>query len=440
MNVSFALSDKDFENVAAVGLDDFVAFMPGHSYIYKPTGDHWPVASVNASIEPVKEDGKTIKASEWLDKHSAVAQMTWMPGEPQIIRHRLFAEGGMFAHIGSSVFNLYNPPPAKPKAKPTTEADVSMWLDHIKTIYPNDFEHIVKYFAFKVQHPGTKINHSLVLAGPPGIGKDTILEALKEAVGRWNFIDVSPTQIVQRFNGFCRAVILRISEARDLGEGDRFKFYEKCKIYMASPPDVLRVDEKNIKEYYVPNVMGVIITTNHTIMGLYLPSDDRRHYVAASKHTKEDFSPDYWNEFWRWYYEGGLEAVARYLAELDLSDFDPKAPPPQTDAFLNIVNASITPEDAEMADALDKLERPDVVTIHQIRQVSDASFTEWLNERRNARPANHRLETCGYSPLRNRDAKDGRWKIADRRQVIFMRADLSFNEAMTAARKTFGIL
>jgi hypothetical protein len=92
-----------------------------------------------------------------------------------------------------------------------------------------------------------------------------------------------------------------------------------------------------------------------------------------------------------------------------------------------------------MADALDKLDRPAVVTIHQIRQVSDASFTEWLNERRNARLANHRLDTCGYQPLRNRDAKDGRWKIADRRQVIFMRADLSFNEAMIAAKRIFGI-
>jgi DNA polymerase III delta prime subunit len=423
-----------------VRLEDFVAYMPTHSYIYKVTGDHWPAASLNARIEPVKVGDKLIKASEWLDKHSAVEQMTWMPGEPQIIKDRLIAEGGMFPHIGASVFNLYHPPLAKPKpAEPTTEADVAMWLDHIRKIYPTAADHIVKYFAYKVQHPGDKINHGLVLAGPPGIGKDTILEALKEAVGRWNFIEISPTQVVLRFNGFSRAVVVRVSEARDLGDVDRFKFYEKCKIYMASPPDVLRVDEKNIKEYYVPNVMGFIITTNHSITGLYLPPDDRRHYVAASKVKKEAFPPDYWNMFWDWYRTGGLDAVGRYLAELDLSGFDPKAPPPQTDAFLNIVNASITPEDADMADALDRLERPDVVTIHQIRQVSDASFTDWLNERKNARQVSHRLDTCGYQMLRNPKAKDGNWKIAGKRQVIFMREELSFNEAMLAAKKVFDI-
>jgi hypothetical protein len=146
----------------AVGIDDFVAFMPGHSYIYKVTGDHWPAASVNARIEPIKEGDRLIKASEWLDKNSPVEQMTWMPGEPQIIKDRLIAaEGGVFSRVGAAVFNLYHPPQAKPKPeKPITDADVAMWLDHIKKIYPTDAAHIVKYFAYKVQHPGDKINHS----------------------------------------------------------------------------------------------------------------------------------------------------------------------------------------------------------------------------------------------------------------------------------------
>ena len=50
-----------------------------------------------------------------------------------------------------------------------------------------------------------------------------------------------------------------------------------------APPDVLRVNEKHLKEYYVLNCLGLIITTNHQTDGLYLPADDRRHYVAWSK-------------------------------------------------------------------------------------------------------------------------------------------------------------
>ena len=103
------------------------------------------------------------------------------------------------------------------------------------------------------------------------------------------------------------------------------------------------------------NVLGLLITTNHKTDGIYLPADDRRHYVAWSDFTKEDFTPDYWNRLWRWYHAGGFEHVAAYLAELDISDFDPKAPPPQTPAFWDIVSANRAPEDAELADVIDAL-------------------------------------------------------------------------------------
>jgi hypothetical protein len=88
-----------------------------------------------------------------------------------------------------------------------------------------------------------------------------------------------PQQMLGRFNGFVKSVILRVSEARDLGDVDRFAFYDHTKVYTAAPPDVLRVDEKYLREHYVLNCTGMIITTNHKADGIYLPADDRRHYV-----------------------------------------------------------------------------------------------------------------------------------------------------------------
>ena len=95
--------------------------------------------------------------------------------------------------------------------------------------------------------------------------------------------------LLGRFNGFLKSVILRISEARDLGDVNRFQFYDHMKAYTAAPPDVLRVDEKHLREYTVLNCCGVIITTNHKADGIYLPADDRRHYVAWSRPDKDDF-------------------------------------------------------------------------------------------------------------------------------------------------------
>jgi hypothetical protein len=39
-----------------------------------------------------------------------------------------------------------------------------------------------------------------------------------------------------RFNSFAKSVILRINEARDLGEYDRYRFYDHMKAYTAAPP------------------------------------------------------------------------------------------------------------------------------------------------------------------------------------------------------------
>src|SRR5207247_347054 len=82
-------------------------------------------------------------------------------------------------------------------------------------------------------------------------------EPVEYAIAPWNFTEVSPTHMFGRFNGFVRSVILRVSEARDLGDVNRFAFYEHMKIYSAAPPDVFRCDEKNLREYSVPNVCGV---------------------------------------------------------------------------------------------------------------------------------------------------------------------------------------
>lgn len=99
-----------------------------------------------------------------------------------------------------------------------------------------------------MQRPDEKLNHALVLGGEQGIGKDTLLEPVKRAVGPWNFADVSPQEVLGTFTEFRRSVILRISEARDLGEFDRFGFYDHTKTLIAAPPDVLRVNPK----YVVP--------------------------------------------------------------------------------------------------------------------------------------------------------------------------------------------
>jgi Family of unknown function (DUF5906) len=435
-------------------ITDFVSYLPAHTYIFLPTREPWPAGSVNSQLAPMAvldkngkpmldDDGKPlrIKASLWLDIHRPVQQMTWAPGEEMIIKDRLCAEGGWFDKPNMTCLNLYRPPKIElgdaRKAKP--------WLDHVRKIYPNDADHIIKFLAHRVQRPGDKINHALFLGGEQGIGKDTLLEPAKHAVGAWNFQEVSPVEVLGRFNGFRKSVILRVSEARDLGESNRFAAYDHMKTLCAAPPDTLRVDEKNLREHYIINCCGVITTSNYKTDGMYLPSDDRRTYVAWSELTKEDFTDAYWKTLWKWYESGGIEHVAAYLAKLDISKFDAKAPPPKTPAFWAIVDANRAPEEAELEDIFDelgkkpdsdKIERPDAVTLDDIiDHASDLNFTQWLEDRKNRRVIPHRLERVGYVPVRNETSKQGLWVIDGTRQVVYVKSTLPLREQFRAAEK-----
>lgn len=417
---------------AAVKHEDFWAYSPAHSYIFTPTGEHWPASTVNARLAPVVVPmrEKPMAAATYLDQNRSVEQATWAPGQPQIIENRLIADGGWIDRVGCKTFNLYRPPTIKPKA-----GDAAPWVEHVRWVYPDEADHIIKWLAQRVQRPEQKINHALVLGGNQGIGKDTLLEPVKAAVGPWNCSEVSPQQVLGRFNGFVKSVILRISEARDLGETDRFAYYEHLKTLTAAPPDVLRVDEKHLREHAVLNCCGVIQTTNNKD-ALHLPIDDRRHFVAWSPRSKDDFQAGYWSALYNWFAGGGSEVVAHYLGTLDLSGFDAKAPPPKTRAFWEIVDASRAPEDAEMADAIDALGKPDAVTVQMVLSKASMGFGEWLRDRRNRRRISHRFEGCGYVPVRNPDdVRDGQWKIAGRRQTVYSKREMSTRDQIAAAQR-----
>jgi hypothetical protein len=430
-----------------VSLNDFRAYMPMHSYIFVPTGELWPGTSVNSRIRPLVDRGpdgtprlddkgkpKILTAANWLDRERPVEQMTWAPGEPKVIEDRLTSEGGWITRPGCSCFNLYRPP-----VLVTGNPDgAERWLEHVKRVYPDEAAHIIKWLAHRAQRPHEKINHALVLGGAQGIGKDTLLEPVKAAIGPWNFVEVSPQHMLGRFNGFAKSVILRVSEARDLGDVDRFAFYDHLKAYTAAPPDVLRVDEKNLREYAILNVCGVIITTNHKSDGIFLPPDDRRHFVAWSELSRDDFPGGYWSDLWAWYEASGIRDVAAYLRTVDITEFDAKAPPPKTEGFWAIVDSNRAPEDADMADALDKLGNPAATTLVALSGSAAEAFSGWLLDRRNSRKVPHRLEGCGYESVRNPSAKDGLWKFTHGRAVIYAKKGLTVRDRLAAAEALIG--
>jgi hypothetical protein len=140
---------------------------------------------------------------------------------------------------------------------------------------------------------------------------------------------------------------------------------------------------------------------------------------------------------WHWYKEeGGFGHVAAYLANLELSAFDPKEPPAKTEAFWAFANSHRAPENAELADIIDDLKNPDALTLDRVRSAAvGTDFAAWLDDRKNRRYIPHRFDSCGYVPVRNPDAEDGLWRINDKRQVVYTKKGMDLADQVNAARR-----
>ena len=126
--------------------------------------------------------------------------------------------------------------------------------------------------------------------------------------------------------------------------------------------------------------------------------------------------------------------VAAYLHAVDLTGFDPNAPPPKTEWFWSIVDAGRAPEESELATVLDSMAGcpgegeagwPEAVTLAQLIAAETQAqpgewssedgdkndFAAWLEDRKNRRQIPHRMEAVGYVAVRNDGAKDGLWKV-----------------------------
>lgn len=256
----------------AVLFEDFLYCSPENKYIFQPNGSLWVDAAVNKRLPWVGG----VKPSTIIARNNAVEQMTWSPGEPTLIKHKVIRETGVVKKPNATMYNTYVAPAfLRGDAK---RAD--FWLNHVRYVYPEEADHIIKWLAHRSQYPQIKINHALVLGGMQGIGKDALLDPMYLAVGDSNVHRIAPTNLLDAFNGYLKSVVLVINEGRDLGEQNRPQFYEKLKAVIVAPPDFTRINEKNRHEYYIPNLTGVIITTNHKARGIYIAPDDRRHFIA----------------------------------------------------------------------------------------------------------------------------------------------------------------
>ena len=266
--------------------------------------------------------------------------------------------------------NIWRPPARKrPIPERVSDTDVQPWLDLARHVIPIDEEreHALSWMACTAQRQDVKVNHALVLGSRiEGIGKDTLLEPLRAAIGRRYVKEIGPQHLAGNFNAW--AVGAKLVIVQEMHNFERKETMNRLKPYVAAPPEALAVNLKNRQEFYVPNLMSMVFCTNEDD-ALALSKGDRRYFITWN--DGEPLPQERYAQLWDWLKSGGTEKVIGWLMQRDLSAFDHEGRAPMTAAKLEMREAARTPLQEWLEDSIAQEElifARDLVTVEEIAQ------------------------------------------------------------------------
>jgi hypothetical protein len=240
-------------------------------------------------------------------------------------------------------------------ARPVAVAgDITPWLNHCRHLVPEPeaLEHCFNVMAYKLQHPQRKINHAVLHKGPQGIGKDTMWAPFIEAVCGPNAVNrglLDSDTMNSQFNYALESEILILNELREPDARDRRALANKLKPIIAAPPEWLSINRKGLKPYDMVNRCLVIAFSNDAVP-ITLDSQDRRWFALSSNVAR--MTPEDSQRLWAWFARGGLSACAAWLAQRDVSAFNPSAAPPVTEFKLTLIEQGMSANESYLVDMI----------------------------------------------------------------------------------------
>ena len=222
---------------------------------------------------------------------------------------------------------------------PATAGDITPWLEHCKTLVPDqrELDHILNVMAFKLQYPQIKINHAVLHGGDQGSGKDTMWAPFIWAVCGPHLKNrglLDNDTMSSQFGYALESEILILNELKEPDAKERRALANKLKPIIAAPPEMLTVNRKGLHPYQMANRVFVLAFSNDPVP-ISLDSQDRR-WMCIWSHAPR-MAADAAARMWDWYKAGGFAAVGAWLHARDVSAFNPGAAPMMTEFKLNLV-------------------------------------------------------------------------------------------------------
>jgi hypothetical protein len=257
----------------------------------------------------------------------------------------------LFNGYNKKIFSLYDKLKQNEIIKP--------WLDLVFSLCGEEekvFNYFIKYIAHMIQKPNEKIPICFIFIGKQGTGKNMMLEAIANIIGKKNYITSSNVNdfFGSHAEGFYKKILVNLNEV----EGkDTIDLESKLKSFISE--DTITINQKYIRPLTVNNVSRLIITSNKpNPIKIDITSNDRRYVV--SKGTDKFLDSKYTTLFWTKMKDhiktdSFIAASYNYLNDMDISNVDWRSERPITIAYKQLCAISIPIEAMFFEDYLNNL-------------------------------------------------------------------------------------
>ena len=251
---------------------------------------------------------KRSAAAEWVKwpARGEVARATYQPGRERILET-------------TREVNTWHGWAVEPR-----RGSVELWrrfLDYFFHQAPvEDRKWFEQWLAAPLQQPGLKLFSAVVAhSTAQGAGKSLVGHTMQQIYGK-NFSEIGESELVGNFNEWAENKQFVMGE--EITGGDKRGVADRLKAVITR--NTIRINAKYVPTYTLPDCINYYFTSNHPD-SFFLDDADRRYFVHELRYGPLPW--DFVRQYDPWFHsKEGAAALFAYFLDLDLKDFDPKAP------------------------------------------------------------------------------------------------------------------
>lgn len=184
------------------------------------------------------------------------------------------------------------------------------------------FQFILKWLAYPIQNPGSKMASAILMHGPEGSGKNSFFGAVRRIYGQYGGI-FSQVELESQFNGWASGKLFMIGN-EVVTRAELYHQQGRIKNMITEPE--WQVNEKNLPARMEANHCNFVFFSNRIDIAKLDP-EDRRYCVVWTPQALDD---EFYRELAAETKAGGDAALHDYLLNLELGTFDGHTKPPIT--------------------------------------------------------------------------------------------------------------